>query len=262
MWTGYKVHWTETCDAGQPHLITAVTTTAATTADIAAVALIHTALADQGLLPADHYVDSGYMSVGELQTSAAEHGVRLVGPMRPDSSWQTAAGQGYGVRAFAVDWEAQTVACPTGQTSRTWTALSKGGIGVQFATATCGACAVRAACTKGATGGRGLTLPGREEHVALAGARAEQETAAWKKEYAIRAGIEGTLSQGVRLGDLRQTRYVGAAKTHLQHVLIAVAVNLLRLVAWWQGRTRAGTRTTAFGALATRNLQWKVVPAS
>ena len=32
-----------------------------------------------------------------------------------------------------------------------------------------------------------------------------------------RAGVEGSLSQGVRIAGLRQARYIGLAKTHLQH---------------------------------------------
>jgi transposase len=32
-WTGYKVHFTETCEADEPHFIVEVTTTASTTPD-------------------------------------------------------------------------------------------------------------------------------------------------------------------------------------------------------------------------------------
>ena len=187
----------------------------------------------------------------------------MVGPVRPDSSWQTKAGQGWGVSCFAVDWAQQQVTCPGGQTSSRWRARKNGYgqevMGVSFAAATCRGCPLRAQWTKTQSGGRGLTLLPQEEHLALVARRAEQETAEWKAKYALRAGIEGTLSQGVRLGDLRQSRYGGPAKTHLQHIIIAVAVNVLRLVAWWQGRARARTRTTAFGALASRSLEWKAV---
>jgi len=56
---------------------------------------------------------------------------------------------------------------------------------------------------------------------------------AFKKRYARRAGIEATLSQGVRAFGLRRARYRGIEKTTLQHIMTAVAVNLARLVAWW-----------------------------
>ena len=68
--------------------------------------------------------------------------------------------------------------------------------------------------------------------------------------YKRRAGVEGTLSQGVRAFDLRRTRYRGLDKAHLQHVAIAAAINVDRLVAWFDGQPRAQTRTSRFAALA------------
>src|SRR2546422_9136553 len=49
---------------------------------------------------------------------------------------------------------------------------------------------------------------------------------------------------------LRRTRYWGLEKTHLQHVAIAAAINIDRLVAWLDERPRAKTRTSRFAALA------------
>jgi transposase len=48
--------------------------------------------------------------------------------------------------------------------------------------------------------------------------------------YAKRAGIEGTISQGVRRSGLRRSRYL--AKTHLGHIFTAAAINLLRVGEW------------------------------
>ena len=61
---------------------------------------------------------------------------------------------------------------------------------------------------------------------------------------------EGTISQGVRASGLRRTRYRGATKAHLQNVAIAAAINIDRLVAWFEGRPRAKTRISRFAALA------------
>jgi transposase len=44
--------------------------------------------------------------------------------------------------------------------------------------------------------------------------------------------VEGTCAQGARLTGLRRARYVGSAKVHLQHLAIAVALNLVRLANW------------------------------
>ncbi len=62
--------------------------------------------------------------------------------------------------------------------------------------------------------------------------------------------MEGTLSQGVRAYELRETRYIGLTKTHLQHILMAAGINIVRVVAWLQGIPRAKTRISHFAALA------------
>jgi transposase len=49
---------------------------------------------------------------------------------------------------------------------------------------------------------------------------------------------------------MRRTRYRGLDKTHLQHVAIATAINVDRLVAWFNGRPLAPTRLSRFAALA------------
>lgn len=81
-------------------------------------------------------------------------------------------------------------------------------------------------------------------------ARARLATKEGRHLYAQRAGIEGTLSQGVRAFGLRRSRYRGLAKTHLQHVATAAAVNLERLAAWFKATPRAATRISRFTTLA------------
>ena len=79
--------------------------------------------------------------------------------------------------------------------------------------------------------------------------RQAQLTEEWKSRYNVRAGIEGTLSQGIRVFGMRRTRYIGLAKTHLQHLLTAAAMNVVRLVNWLNGVPHAKTRTSRFAAL-------------
>lgn len=64
-----------------------------------------------------------------------------------------------------------------------------------------------------------------------------------------RAGIEGTLSQAVRRCEMRRSRSIGLARTHLQHLLTATALNLVRAVAWLTESPRAKTRPSRFAAL-------------
>ena len=58
VWTGYKVHVTETCDEELPHLLIHVETTPATTQDTEMIPTIHRELAGKDLLPGQHTVDT------------------------------------------------------------------------------------------------------------------------------------------------------------------------------------------------------------
>ena len=87
-------------------------------------------------------------------------------------------------------------------------------------------------------------------HEALQTVRSQQETEAWRARYGKRAGVEGTLSQAVRAFGLRRCRYIGLAKTQLQHVFTVIAVNVARVDAWLTERPWAKTRRSAFASLA------------
>ena len=108
----------------------------------------------------------------------------------------------------------------------------------------------RPLCTRAEHQARHLKLQPRAEHEALKAARERLATKEGRRRYARRAGVEGTLSQGVRACGLRRSRYRGLAKTHLQHVASAAAIDLERLAAWFRAVPRAATRTSRFAALA------------
>ena len=76
------------------------------------------------------------------------------------------------------------------------------------------------------------------------------DTKQGRKLYAQRQGVEGTISQGVRSLGLRRARYRGLAKTGLQSVATAAAVNFDRLAAWLAKRPLAATRVSRFAAMA------------
>jgi transposase len=80
--------------------------------------------------------------------------------------------------------------------------------------------------------------------------REDQETDEFKEKYKKRAGVEGTISQGIRRCDMRQSRYIGLDKTHLQHVITAAALNLIRVIEWFLDPNFAQTRKSCFAALA------------
>jgi hypothetical protein len=71
----------------------------------------------------------------------------------------------------------------------------------------------------------------------------------FQAEYARRAGIEGTISRGVRCTRLRRTRYIGLARVRLGHILTAVGLNVLRLGEWFLQTAPAKPRLTPFARL-------------
>lgn len=252
-WTGYRVHLSETCEDDQPLLITNVETTPATTPDVAMTKTIHRHLQEKDLLPREHLVDAGYVDAQGLVEGKQAYELDLVGPVQTDTSWQARAGQGFAAASFAIDWEAQQVTCPQGKQSMVWSPsqdrYGNAVIHVRFDKQDCLSCPQRDRCTRSKGRQRALKLRPKEQHIALQEARQRQTTHEFKKQYARRAGVEGTISQSVRIAGLRRSRYIGLAKTHLQHIATAAAINLMRLADWFAGSPRAPTRCSRFAAL-------------
>jgi transposase len=123
-------------------------------------------------------------------------------------------------------------------------------IQVRFSQQDCGACSARARCTQAKQAARSIQLHPQDQWEALQTARAWYASAEGQAVYKRRAGIEGTLSQGVRAFGLHRARYRGLQKTHLQHLAITAAINVERIVAWLEERPRATTRTSRFALLA------------
>ncbi|MFJ3608507.1 IS1182 family transposase [Streptomyces anulatus] len=253
-WQGWKVHITETCEPDQPNLITHVLTTTAPVHDVQVTDTVHEGLAEQNLLPTEHFVDSGYTEARVLVSAQRDYGIEIVGPVQGTAAWQAKDGEGFTQENFTIDWQAQEVSCPNGKRSRGWSdSTSQTGAAViraWFSINDCGPCPVRSQCTRG-TGriGRRLTFRNREELEALRKAREEQKTDEWRRRYQTRAGIESTISQGVRQMGLRRSRYHGAAKTHLQHQFTAAALNLSRIDAWITETPRGSSRISHFRRL-------------
>jgi len=235
-WTGYAVHLTETCSQSGPNLITHVETTPATVQDGSILDKLHQSLADKDLLPEEHLADTAYISVNNLLSARHQHGVDLIGPMGGGGSWQAKEGAGFDVNCFAIDWETQTVTCPQGKQSQNWQVRKeKFGhdyVQVRFSPADCKTCSSQLNCTRSIRGTRIVSFKPQAEYEALQAAHERQKTDEFKQTYKKRAGIEGTISQGTRAFNLRRSRYLGLAKTHLQHLATAAAMNLARTIHW------------------------------
>ena len=254
-WTGYKVHLTEACDETTPHLITQVHTAPAMEQDHHALTTIQADLAANNRLPGEHLVDAGYVSAKRIIHSRERHGIDLVGPVHSDPSWQARTPGALDVSQFTIDWQAEQVICPHDQHSASWfpshDAKGESVVQILFAKQTCMPCPLRDRCTKARTTGRSLTIRfPQERHDELQAARQRQRTPEFRDTYRARCGIEGTFAQTTRLTGMRRARYVGTAKTHLQHVCTAAATNVLRVMRWLNDTPFAPTRVSRFAALA------------
>ncbi|GEM49983.1 hypothetical protein DC3_56180 [Deinococcus cellulosilyticus NBRC 106333 = KACC 11606] len=251
-WVGYKVHFTESCDEDLPHLIVHVDTTTAEAHDAPRLALIHQALEKQALLPAQHWVDAGYISANQLCESQSQYGIQLIGPPRGTRDWKKGPEDRFDVRDFTVLWDEKKVICPSGATSTSWilrkTDLSDAAVQVSFREEECAGCALRKKCTT-AKRGRQLKLQPRDRLEALQQARDLHNSEEGKKLYQLRAGVESVFSQGVRAFGLRKSRYRGLKKTHFQNIFIALAINYSRLGNWLVGERPQPTRISALARM-------------
>lgn len=253
-WQGYKVHLTETCGEDNPHLITNVITTAAFLPDTEVNFKIHADLKEKGLSPGIHLVDAGYPE-NEWMLKSQKEGIRVIGPARPNHHWQAKEGKGFALKDFKIDWENKQVQCPNGKIGKNWSTSKSAGkekYRVRFKSSDCLNCEKRLNCTKSKRW-RVVSFAGKEEQEFLEKSRSASQSPEWQNLYQERAGIEGTISQSVRGYGLRQTRYIGKAKTHLHNIAVASAVNIVRGVAWLEGKPLERTRVSRFAGLTATN---------
>jgi transposase len=251
-WTGYKVHFTETCEADAPHLIVEVTPTSATMADGDIVGELHSHLDEQQMLPDQHLMDMGYVDAEVLAESQSRYHVDMVGPVMPDPSWASKEAGRFDHSHFLIDWQTQQVICPAGHTSRDWGHIpdrhGKPSLRVRFPLRLCRSCPLHAQCTPIAA--KVLILrPDEASYHALKLARIRQATPEFRKLYATRAGVEGTVAQAVRTCEMRRARYIGSKKLRLQAFFTATAMNVLRAVQWLTGERPTSTPVSRFARL-------------
>jgi transposase len=220
-WQGYKVHLTETCADEQPRLITQVETTTSSVHDIKMTEQIQDDLIQRDLSPKTQIVDQGYVEI-ELLMRSKQKGIDLLGRVASGKSWQSKVEGAFTHEQFVVDWDKEQAQCPAGKMSKSFyhreTRRGTPNYTISFRKSDCLPCIHRAKCTRAKQSGRTLTLYPKEIHEAQLAARDRQETEEFKQIYAKRAGIEGTISQGVRKMGLRKARYIGLPRTRLQHI--------------------------------------------
>jgi transposase len=166
---------------------------------------------------------TAYVDADLLVTAQSQHQIDVMGPPFGSYSRQRREGRGYALQAFVIDWEVQHARCPQGQTSVHWrpghNVSGDPVIHIRFDGATCRARPTRQACTSARGAPRQLTVRLQAHHELLQTARQRQETPECTAQYALRTGVESSLSPGMRRFDLCRSRYLGLARTHLQHLL-------------------------------------------
>ncbi|OXM70283.1 transposase [Amycolatopsis vastitatis] len=252
-WTGFLAHVTETCSGDSPNVITDVATMPATSSDAEVLPGIHTRLHHRGLQPDQHLVDGGYTSLVHLERAEREHRITVVGPLPGNPTHQHRQGEGFARDDFRIDFDRQQVTCPQGQVSKGWhgpyptsSPIAAPLIVARFTKSQCQPCPVRAKCTTSRDSARNVGFPPRELLELQLRNRAERQEPAWRKRYAVRSGIEGTICEFAHGHGMRRCRYRGQPKTHLQHVLTAIAVNIERLSRQPPGDSAPPRPPTAF----------------
>ena len=93
---------------------------------------------------------------------------------------------------------------------------------MKFSTTDCQGCPSRSLGTHSVQAPRRtITVRREKHHQALQRARSRAKTEEFTTLYACRAGVEGTISQGVRAMGLRRSRSIGQERTHLGHLATA-----------------------------------------
>ncbi len=170
----------------------------------------------------------------------------------PDTSWASKEAERFDHSQFRIDWQARSVIYPAGQTSRDWGYIpdrhGKPSLRVRFALRLCRSCPLHAQCTPIVA--KVLILrPDEASYSALKLARIRQETPAFRKLYAKRAGVKGTVAQAVRTCEMRLARSIGSKKLQLQAFFTATAMHVLRAVPWLTGQRPTSTPISRFARL-------------
>ena len=183
------------------------------------------------------------------------YGIDLIGPTRGDNHWQAKAGAGFAARDFAIDWEQQTATCPAGQDQsrvgrRRSIKFKNHVIKIKFGKTDCRdvpvvrsnahAPAHRAAPSR--SGPKRSTRhcwPGDSASRRRRSAPSMPGEQAWKARSRKGCVPTGCVARAIS----------GLPKTHLQHLMTAAAMNVVRMLRWFAGEPKATTPVSAFARL-------------
>ena len=164
-----------------PQLMTHVETTPAPRSSEGVLSTIHADLTEKELLPDQHLVDAGYVTIANLMETQSAYGVDLVGPTRK----HPLVSGGDRLRPHAVlyrlgrregDLSTRSDQFEWDSGPGCWQIAHESEV---FKRRDCKICPARTSCT--GTTRRSLTLHPKEQMQALFAARKREETDAWKR---------------------------------------------------------------------------------
>lgn len=221
---GYQVQISETCSPDNPiQVITRVEVEPAHASDQNALLPVLDDLNTRGCAPEKLFTDTNYNS-GDNLIAAAERGTDLVAPtpgkVDPD---------GIELGHFALDMENLRVkACPEGVLPIRDNPSADGKAqNLLFDPERCQACKLALDCPAGKKNGRMRVTQG---DVAIAWNRAREESEAFKKEFAIRSGIESTNAEGKTAHGLGKVWSRGEERVTFASTMKTLACNAKRFM--------------------------------
>ena len=244
---GYQAQVSETvqdepCEKGEPtpNVITSVLAQPASTSDSHSLGPVEQDRQSHGIgYPDTEYVDTGYVSSGELARFEGE-GRELKGPAPKPRDLKGR----FNVEEFEIDVENKQATCPQGHTHSQCSRLEEGATGrvsfrFEFSREDCQGCPLKDKCL--GNGQKHRTVTVGENHTHLQRRRKEQKTEGFKEDMKHRNGIEATISELVRGHGLRRTRYRGLKKTSLHCLMCGAACNIKRWCAriTWENAKKA-----------------------
>lgn len=209
---GYKQHVSIDVDVG---LVLACAVTPANRPEDEAAPVLSADMARMGLTPNELLIDRAYIN-SVMVDELVERGGTVV--CRP---WQGNNGKTglFGKKDFKINVRDGTITCPAGQVEPFEPAKE-----VEFDPDVCGACELRAKCTKAAAG-RGRTVTMRQDEALQKRLRQLQQSRAGRIKLRERVGVEHTLAHLANRQGPR-ARYRGLRKNVFDLRRMAVIQNL------------------------------------
>jgi len=237
--SGYSTHIAETCNnEDKPEIITDYETHGAARSDMGKTTDVLERLESAGLMPEVIFEDGGYPTVPST-IEILDRGVELFAPVNRGWLGDDIMGRDQ----FEFDNEGHVTKCPEGHPPIDHRLLSNGSVGrtlhAVFNGDLCRACSSLEQCPVRAPNHRSKGDGPRQTkgNFRLEVTRAlrvrddmfiAQQTDDWKERYAIRSGVEATMSELKRSHGLGRLRVRGLARVQLAVAFKVIACNIKR----------------------------------